>query len=95
MTSCHGSLFLDNEGLMRKRAILVLIVSAIISLTYECEIVSAQKPDLSGLSQEERQSIESACAYDKNINGPAAYNRCLQTQLNMLSGIGIWLQLCQ
>ncbi len=40
--------------------------------------------DLSGLNSAERSSIESACSYDKIINGPAAYNQCLSTQLAKL-----------
>jgi hypothetical protein len=45
----------------------------------------SQQPDLSTLTSPERQSIESACSHDKYINGPAAYNRCLGTQLGLLS----------
>ena len=39
---------------------------------------------LSKLSTEERQSIEYACSADKVMNGPAAYNTCLQAQLSRL-----------
>jgi hypothetical protein len=42
-------------------------------------------PDLSGLSAEERQSIESACAGAKYVQGPAAYNGCLRDQIAALS----------
>jgi hypothetical protein len=44
--------------------------------------------DLSNLSQQEKSSIESACNYDKVINGPAAYNNCLRKQLTALSAQG-------
>jgi hypothetical protein len=42
------------------------------------------RPDLSSLSATERQSIESACSYSKNVEGPAAYYRCLLRQLELL-----------
>ncbi len=45
----------------------------------------AERPDLSQLTPEERQSIESACSYDKLMNGPAAYNECLRKQLAALN----------
>ena len=41
--------------------------------------------DLSQLSSEERQSIESACLADKLTNGPAVYNKCLSNQLARLT----------
>ena len=41
-------------------------------------------PDLSGVSSDERSSIESACASEKMFRGPAAYNRCLASQLSAL-----------
>lgn len=37
------------------------------------------------LSSEERQSIEFACQTDKLMNGPAAYNSCVQNQLARLT----------
>lgn len=36
------------------------------------------------LSYEEKESIESACALDKQVNGPAAYNRCVSNKLAAL-----------
>jgi hypothetical protein len=42
-----------------------------------------RRPDLSGLSYEEKSSIELACANDKAM-GPAKYNKCLQRQLSEL-----------
>ena len=36
------------------------------------------------LSADERRSLESACNYDKVMNGPAAYNRCVDRQLSAL-----------
>jgi hypothetical protein len=48
---------------------------------------SPQAPDLSGLSAEERQSIEMACSYEKNVVGPAAYYTCLKKQLKSLVGV--------
>jgi hypothetical protein len=47
-----------------------------------------QKPDLSELSQWERQSIESACAYENTIDGPAAYYRCLANKVAEVSATG-------
>jgi hypothetical protein len=41
--------------------------------------------DLSQLSSEERQSIESVCSHAKFYQGPAAYNRCLVQQLDALA----------
>ena len=41
-------------------------------------------PDLSGVSSDERSSIQSACASEKFIQGPAAYNRCVASQLSSL-----------
>jgi len=48
----------------------------------------ARRPDLSRLSSPERQSIEAACSTDKYVNGPAAYNRCLNNQLVALERQG-------
>ena len=44
----------------------------------------AERPDLSHLTPEERQSIEMACLQQKVMEGPAAYNKCLQKQLSLL-----------
>jgi len=44
------------------------------------------QPDISGLSPEDHRSIESACSNAKYLDGPAAYRRCLQTQLDALGG---------
>src|SRR5882672_4771837 len=41
--------------------------------------------DLSSLTVSERQSIEAACSNAKYLQGPAAYNRCLQSQLATLA----------
>jgi hypothetical protein len=45
-----------------------------------------QQPDLSGLSSEDRTSIDSACSTAKYLDGPAAYHACLQQHLQALSG---------
>jgi hypothetical protein len=37
------------------------------------------------LASHERQSIESACGFDRRVNGPGAYNRCVSTKLKELS----------
>ena len=42
-------------------------------------------PNQPTLSSEERQSIEYACQTDKLMNGPAAYNSCVQNQLARLT----------
>jgi hypothetical protein len=55
-------------------------------LSFICALVCANPPDLSGLSADDRSSIEMACSYDKVNVGPAAYHRCLQSQLNALAG---------
>ena len=44
-----------------------------------------RQPDLSGLGEPERQSIESVCAPAKYSQGPAAYNLCLKDQLSALA----------
>lgn len=44
-----------------------------------------QKPDLSGLSTEERRSIDSAWSYEKLMVGPAAYYQCVAGNLSGLS----------
>ncbi|MDE1892372.1 MAG: GIY-YIG nuclease family protein [Betaproteobacteria bacterium] len=44
-------------------------------------------PDLSRLSNKDKESIESACSHDKYFNGPAAYDRCLHEQLTELGGV--------
>src|SRR5580658_9574390 len=46
----------------------------------------AHAPDLSGLSSEDRTSIEAACSTAKYVGGPASYHDCLQKQLNAVSG---------
>lgn len=45
------------------------------------DTADASHPDLSGLSDSERQSIEAACSNAKYLEGPAAYNICLQDHL--------------
>jgi len=53
-----------------------------------CELVAqTQQPDLSGLSFDDRTSIELACIIEKG-NGPATYHACLQKQLRAISGSG-------
>jgi DnaJ-domain-containing protein 1 len=44
----------------------------------------AGQPDLSALSSGERGMVESACGYDRRMNGPAAYYNCLRRQLASL-----------
>jgi len=44
-----------------------------------------RRADLPGLSRPEQESIESACSTEKVVQGPAAYNRCLQNQLASLA----------
>jgi len=57
-------------------AVLILLSDyATVSLKAE-----TRRPDLSGLSYEEKSSIELACSYDKAL-GPAKYNKCLQRHL--------------
>ncbi|WMP18947.1 hypothetical protein [Thiothrix lacustris] len=49
---------------------------------------NSARPDFSHLSSAEKQSIESACSTDKHLNGPAAYNKCLSSQLGELDRQG-------
>jgi len=49
------------------------------------EALPSRTRALADLTGPERQSIEAACSIDKYNNGPAAYNRCLQNHLNLLS----------
>jgi hypothetical protein len=48
---------------------------------------SAAEPDLSSLSGPEKQSLESACASDKLMQGPAEYNGCVAKQLAALKAL--------
>jgi len=41
---------------------------------------SSAQPNFSGLTPSERQSIESACSHAKYLEGPAAYDQCLNRQ---------------
>lgn len=41
---------------------------------------SSAQPNMSGLTPSERQSIESACSHAKYLEGPAAYDQCLNRQ---------------
>ena len=43
--------------------------------------------EISSLTVSERQSIEAACSNAKYLQGPAAYNRCLQSQLATLATV--------
>jgi hypothetical protein len=47
-------------------------------------VTDIAEPDLSGLSDANRQSIETTCASDKLLQGPAAYNQCVQEQMDAL-----------
>jgi DnaJ domain len=43
-----------------------------------------KEPDVSGLSDADKQSLETACASEKLMQGPAEYNECLRRQLEAL-----------
>jgi hypothetical protein len=43
------------------------------------------EPDLTSLSAEERESIESVCSEDKRLHGTDGYHRCLISQMAQLS----------
>ena len=62
--------------------VVLLSVFALVPLSAQ----TPQRPDLSGLTAEEHRSIESACSHEKYLEGPAAYNQCLENQLSKLSG---------
>ena len=51
----------------------------------EVSALPASQGHLSSLTPVERESIESACSTEKNLEGPAAYNRCLNSQLVALA----------
>jgi hypothetical protein len=72
-----------------ERSIKQLVKLAFILLLVPVPSLIAQtsdRPDLSGVTQEDRNSIESACSYEKNVLGPAAYHDCLAKQLAALGG---------
>jgi hypothetical protein len=43
-----------------------------------------KEPDISGLSDADKQSVETACASEKLMQGPAEYNACMRRQLEAL-----------
>ena len=45
------------------------------------------EPDLSALTESEKQSIETSCASDKLLLGPSEYNRCVQKQIDEVRSI--------
>jgi curved DNA-binding protein CbpA len=47
----------------------------------------AAEPDLSTLSESEKQSIETSCASDKLLLGPNEYNHCLQKEIDALRSV--------
>jgi len=47
----------------------------------------AIEPDLSALSESEKQSIETSCASDKLLLGPSEYNRCVQKEVDAIHSI--------
>ena len=54
------------------------------SLSASKVLSEPQDPIPSQLTSAERSSLESACSSDQVLNGPAAYNRCIQRQLSAL-----------
>jgi len=66
------------------KRILFCIITALFSGLFSLAVY-AEKPDLSGLTPEERQSIEMACLQEKVLQGPAAYYICIRHQLSLLS----------
>jgi hypothetical protein len=76
---CGASTMRSRIGLCRTTLVVFCLLP--------CELVAqTPTPDLSGLSSEDRRSIESACSHAKYMEGPAAYYQCLRTQLDTLSG---------
>ena len=72
---------MKNSGKIVSRAFLtraLLVCAAIVQASAHAQ----SPPNLSELSPDELRSIESACSSAKYLNGPAAYNRCLQNQLD-------------
>jgi DnaJ domain len=45
------------------------------------------EPDLSTLTETEKQSIETACASDKLLAGPGEYNQCVRKQIDALRSV--------
>jgi len=65
---------------LARKLVVCFALSALLSLS-ESESVFAQIPDLSRYSSAERQAMENACARERVSSGPAAYGRCLQSQI--------------
>jgi len=64
----------------------IAVVTLLCALNLYCSASqsSSSQPDLSGLSSSERAMVDSACNYDRQMNGPAAYYGCLRRQLAAL-----------
>ena len=76
------------EKYMKARAVSMFLGASCLLLNVSAAMAqdrSTRTPDLSGLSQAERESIEAACSAAKYVHGPAAYNQCLTDQLVSLS----------
>jgi len=79
---------LANRGrAIRSSALLIKLAFILLLIPVPSLIAqTSEKPDLSGLTQEDRFSIESACSYQKYSVGPVAYHQCVRKQLNELGG---------
>ena len=82
---------MTNQNACRGKLILVLVALVVLagvrpSIAEDDDQAGWRQSDsdLSGVSSDERMSIESACRTEKVFGGPAAYNRCVASQLNSL-----------
>ncbi len=73
-----------NRDHAERYALLIKLVFILLLSGRTIVAQSSESPDLSGVSQEDRVSIESACAYQKYSVGPAAYHQCVAKQLATL-----------
>ena len=70
---------------LKARAVSMFLGASCLLFNVTAQDRSTRTPDLSGLSQAERESVEAACSAAKYVQGPAAYNQCLRDQLVSLS----------
>ena len=82
---------MTNQNACRGKLILVLVALVVLAgvrpgIAQDDDQAGGRQstPDLSGVSSDERSSIQSVCASEKLFQGPAAYNRCVASQLSSL-----------
>jgi hypothetical protein len=70
------------ERVVLKMMLAILLCSPLLAQTN-------QAPDLSGLSAEERQSVETACSYQRTVVGPAAYYGCVRARDRLIAQLQV------